>query len=294
MRSNVKTINLTMRLSLLFAAFTYLISIKGILGANNLKWLPDDFLFAIFGGAFASMLVVLICEISKYFENRENTETFIFSHLYYLYGQLQIILKNIDFLATNTGQIHKDALKQLIYNSETEMNTLYYADYAPYKTSNPILAEKVKYNGMVFPVIQRFLQNCRMFEMATLNDSIIINERGLGVDDGLDENTQLVLMKLSKDIQKPLTLLDEMLTRIDQLCDGRYNWKQKRDKMLKVLPDNRTDMLERYLDKDSILWFCEECGGFLNGQPDFNTKNKHWKCSKCGFDNDVSIRKAYY
>lgn len=92
MRSNVKTIKLTTRLSLTLAAMTYLISIKGVLGIDEIKWLPDTFLFAVFGGAFASMLVVMICEISKYYENRESTETFLYSHLYYLYGQLQIML----------------------------------------------------------------------------------------------------------------------------------------------------------------------------------------------------------
>lgn len=91
MRSNVKTIKLTIWSSMLLATVTYFISVKGILGASDLKWLPDTFLLAVFGGAFASMLVVMICEISKYFENRESTETFLFSHLYYLYGQLRVI-----------------------------------------------------------------------------------------------------------------------------------------------------------------------------------------------------------
>ena len=250
MRSNVKTIKLTIGTSLFFAAVTYVISVKSVLGANNNKWLPDTFLLAVFGGAFASMLVVMICEISKYFENRESTETFLFSHLYYLYGQLKVIQKNIDFLAIHEGQMHKDALKQLIHNSEAEMYAIYYADYAPYKTNNPILVEKSKYNSKLFPIIQCFLQDCGMFEMAVLTDAIIKNERNLGIAKGTDNNAHLVLMKLSADIQKPLTLLDDMLTRIDRLCHGRYHWTQIRDNMLKGLPDNRTDMLERFLEKE--------------------------------------------
>jgi hypothetical protein len=287
MRSNVKTIKLTTGLSLLFAVVTYFISIKDVLEVRSIKWLPDAFLFAVFGGAFASMLVVLICEISKYFENRENTETFLFSHLYYLYGQFQVIQKNVDFLITHLDQIHKDVLKQLIYNSEAEMNAIYYADYVPFKSDNLILAEKAKYNSEVFPTIQRFLQNCRMFELAVLTDSITKNERNLGIDKGSDDNAYIVLKKLSKDIQKPLTLLDEMLIRIDQLCNGRYNWIQIRDNMIKGLPDNRTDMLELFLDKESVFWFCDNCDTFLNMQQGFTTRNQHWKCTECGFDNDV-------
>lgn len=249
MRSNVKTIKLTTQLSLFLAAITYFISVKGAWGANDLKWLPDDFLLAIFGGAFASMLVVLICEISKYIENRENTESYIFSHLYYLYGQLQVIRKNVDFLVTHKEQIHKDALSQLISNSEAEMNTIYYADYAPYKKDNAILAEKMKYNNTIFPIIQQFLQKCRLFEIAVLTDAITINERKMGISGGSDNNTHLVLMKLSKEIEVPLMEIDASLTRIDHLCHGRYNWQQIRDTLIESIPDNSIDMLESFLEK---------------------------------------------
>ena len=249
MRSNVKTIKLTAWSSLILVAITYLISTKGVWGAHDLKWLPDTFLLAVFGGAFASMLVVLICEISKYFENRENTESYIFSHLYYLYGRLQIINKNIDFLVTHKEHIHKDALSQLIINSEAEMNTIYYADYAPYKRNNAVLAEKNYYNNVLFPIIQCFLQNCKLFEIAVLTDAISINERKIGISGGSDNNAYLVLMKLSEEIQAPLTAIDATLTRIDQLCHGRYNWQQIRDNLVKSMPDNRIDMLERFLEK---------------------------------------------
>ncbi len=220
MRSNVKTIKLTTRLSVILAVITYLISIKGVLGIDEIKWLPDTFLFAVFGGAFASMLVVMICEISKYYENRESTETFFYSHLYFLYGQLQVMLKNIDFLAEHNSAIQKDALKQLIYNSEAEMNTVFYIDYAPYKSNNVILVEKENYNKIVFPAVQGFLRDCRMFELAVLTDDIIKRKGGIG------DNSNLVLEKLSTQIQEPLSLLDALLIKIDQSCKGRYNWSQ--------------------------------------------------------------------
>ena len=243
MRSNVKTIKLATRLSLILAVITYLISIKGVLGLDEIKWLPDTFLFAVFGGAFASMLVVMICEISKYYENRESTETFLYSHLYYLYGQLQVMLKNIDFLAKYNDTIQKDALKQLIHNSEAEMNTVFYIDYAPYKSNNVILAEKENYNKIVFPVVQSFFQDCRMFEVAVLTDDMVKIKGGIG------DNTNLVLEKLSTQIQEPLSLLDALLIKIDQSCKGRYNWPQVRDSMVKGIPDTQIDMLEQFLGK---------------------------------------------
>ena len=243
MRSNVKTIKLTTRLSLTLAAMTYLISIKGVLGIDEIKWLPDTFLFAVFGGAFASMLVVMICEISKYYENRESTETFLYSHLYYLYGQLQIMLQNIYFLAKHNDAIQKDALKQLIHNSEAEMNTVFYIDYAPYKSNNVILVEKENYNKIVFPAVQGFLRDCRTFELAVLTDEIIKRKGGIG------DNSNLVLEKFSTQIQEPLLQLNALLIKIDKSCKGRYNWPQVRDRMVKGIPDTQIDMLEQFLGK---------------------------------------------
>lgn len=38
----------------------------------------------------------------------------------------------------------------------------------------------------------------------------------------------------------------------------------------------------------AIFWFCDECGKFMNVQPDFTTSTGTWKCLSCGFMNDVS------
>lgn len=250
MRSNIKTIKVTAWLSLLLIAITYLISIRKVLGVQELECLPDTFLLAVFGGTFASMLVVLICEISKYFQNRESTETYLFSHLYYLYGQLQIIKKNIDFLSQQKDRIHEDALTRLITNSEAEMNTIFFADYIPFRKNNAVFTEKTNYNTKVYPIIQQFLQDCRLLKMAVLTDKITITQREMGNHIGADNNADLVLIKLSEQIREPLSLIDELLTKIDQLCHGRYNWAQVRDDMITRIPDNQTDSLEQFLKKE--------------------------------------------
>lgn len=250
MRGNVKTIKLAAWLSEAFAVITYFISIKGSLGVYELKWLPDVFLLAVFGGAFASMLVVLICEISKYYQNRESAETYLFSHLYYLYGRLHVISKNVDFLLAHKDNLHKDFLTQLIANAEAEMNAIYYADYAPFTKGNAVLAVKTRYNSKIFPVVQQFLQNCGMFETAVLTDKLNESQKKLGLEHGENNNAQLVLEKLCVQIQEPISLLDEALTEIDRLCNGRYQWTQLRDDLVKRLPDTRTDMLEDFLEKN--------------------------------------------
>ena len=249
MRSNIKTIKVTAWVSLLLIVITYLITIKGSLGVKKCEFLPDDFLLAVFGGTFASMLVVLICEIAKYTQNRESTETFLFSHLYYLYGHLYVIKKNIEFMRVKEDRVHKEALTQLIANSEAEMNAILFTDYFPYRKKNAILSEKINYNSKVYPIIQQFLQNCRLLQIAVLTDKIAITQHEMGNNVGTDDNASNVLAKLLDQIQEPLSLLDDLLTKIDQLCHERYNWVQIKDDVIKRIPDNQTDALEQFLEK---------------------------------------------
>lgn len=251
MRTNVKIIKLTAWLSFLLAIVTYFVSIKQCFGMQECKWLPDSFLLTVFGGAFASTLIVLICEISKYFHNKEAMETYLFSHLYYLYAQLQVISKNIAFFDTQEDHVPKNALSQLIANAESEMNTVYYADYAPYKESNSVLRIKKRFNENGFFIVRQFLQNCGMLEIAVLTDEINRVQRKMGVNKEQSNNTHLVLIKLSDEIQRPLDSIDTILADFDQICSGRYQWLQIKDSLIKGIPDNRTDMLEQFLSKNS-------------------------------------------
>ena len=160
-----------------------------------------------------------------------------------------MISKNINFLVAQKDYIHKDSLTELIANAEAEMNAVYYADYAPYKKGNAVLAEKIKYNSKTFPVIQEFLKNCRTFKIAVITDELNETKKGLGIDNDADKYTPLVLEKISGQIQEPLSLLDEILTKIDQLCHDRYNWPQLKDGLLERMPNVQMDMLEQFLQK---------------------------------------------
>ncbi len=98
-------------------------------------------------------------------------------------------------------------------------------------------------------MIQQFMQDCRLIEIAIINDEMIKIKKSMGTDEGTGNNATLVLLKLSEQVREPLSLIDQLLTRIDQLCHGRYNWSKVRDDLIKGMPDNRIDMLELFLQK---------------------------------------------
>lgn len=64
MSASVNTIKRLLWVLLGVFALTYIISlnIENHFVAVNTKWLSNVFLFAIVGGAFASLVIVLVCE----------------------------------------------------------------------------------------------------------------------------------------------------------------------------------------------------------------------------------------
>ena len=38
---------------------------------------------------------------------------------------------------------------------------------------------------------------------------------------------------------------------------------------------------------NDIDWHCDECNAYLNSQPGFNTNSGVWKCSECGYENNI-------
>ncbi len=74
-------------MSILFLSLTYFITVNveaHILEFNTI-WLSNNLALTVFGGAFASMLVVLICEVQKYITVKTSVKEYIFYQALYLY-----------------------------------------------------------------------------------------------------------------------------------------------------------------------------------------------------------------
>lgn len=93
MKSSIKTIKFLLVFSVFLLLLTYSISLneENRWIALNTPWLSNNFAFAIAGGSFASLLVVLACELQKYQTIKRQTEDSIFGQLFSLYSQVTII-----------------------------------------------------------------------------------------------------------------------------------------------------------------------------------------------------------
>ena len=116
---------------------TYLISLNmenKFVSANS-RWLSNDFLFAIASGAFASLVIVLTCELIRYRQLKTMTENTLFAYFANLYGQFLIIRSN----CLRAIQSHDVVADNLIQSSCDYANVLTdhinAIDYEPFRNN---------------------------------------------------------------------------------------------------------------------------------------------------------------
>lgn len=93
MRATIAIIKFCCRIAGVLALITWLITVNIEIGFLKLDsvWISNNFFLTVAGGSFASMLVVLICEIQKYMHTKDQNEQSMFYLLCLLYAQLQIV-----------------------------------------------------------------------------------------------------------------------------------------------------------------------------------------------------------
>ena len=93
MRATIAIIKFCSRIVGVLALITWLITVNIEIGFIKLDsaWISNNFFLTVVGGSFASMLVVLICEIQKYMNTKDQNEQSMFYLFCLLYAQLQIV-----------------------------------------------------------------------------------------------------------------------------------------------------------------------------------------------------------
>ena len=129
MRTSVKVIRFTLIASLILALATYGISLIMAYGWFDIPWLSNNFLLAIFGGAFASMLVVLVCEIQKYILIKRETENQIFYYAGLICGNLLLMHLGVKKRLDNKTDAIDDYYTKSVPDINAAINVLKNIDY---------------------------------------------------------------------------------------------------------------------------------------------------------------------
>lgn len=229
MKSQVKIIRFVAIMSIVLAAITYLITVNIEVGfiKLNTPWLSNNFLLTVCGGAFASMLVVLLCEIQKYFEIKKETENRIFKYAFHAYVQLVTLDKLIKGCLANPNRIMTNGILSVWTNSiQNAVDELMVTDYDTLLGKNKLEKEFSGFQTNALVDIQYYTIYEKYLDIAIFQDQIsYIDKHGeKGKITSSSTNTNFVLRKLEFMFAKGLLNTWIFLKDMDELCDGRFGF----------------------------------------------------------------------
>ena len=208
-----------------------------------------DFLLTIFGGVFASTLVVLACEIQKYLMNKKRTEDELYYHMTIAYSNV-IVMKNI--MDETVNNPCKPVVKNsLIQCRDQVLLALFYISKSEYST--------FKKNQKLFCAFQSFctditkieknINNSIYFDMAINQDRIIALQKDpqfCSEINGTHQNVAAIAKILRAQFQTIIEKCEKFMSAIDY--SKRYNYEER-----KLSLQQRSDIFTQDHSLESFL-----------------------------------------
>ncbi len=236
MRGNVKVIKFTAFMSILLLALAYFTTVNietHILKLNTI-WSSNNFALTIFGGAFASMLVVLICEVQKYITAKASVEEYIFYQALYLYQALFLMQQSIcDYQKNTEASVPDNLLDETSRMIQSEIFALQSTDYTPFKRKNLLLTAHQKFCRKTTIDFQPILRGSNAVKIAINKVKIYYLQQNVlnRMVTSVDEPLQTVLSIQLGRVSDALAEVDEYLKDIDKYCNQRYGWEKQREQI---------------------------------------------------------------
>lgn len=215
----------------------------------NSKWISNDFLFAVSGGAFASLLIVLALEVLKYFQFRKDTEDRLFSYFMNLYDSVLQTRTACKRAIDGSYSITGGMLRQTTDNAILNLNAINYLDYTSFcKKKNRISKLLVCFRQEKYFPIKNTLVDFLFFHLAVQEDQIDLLQQGKTDNVTCNStNTNKALKKILCQSGDLLTLIDQFLSNIDNELGNRYNWKSIKQTMNTCQANYTSKSLKDYL-----------------------------------------------
>lgn len=227
MGTSVKIIRFSAFISAVLIVLTYIVSLNISYEWFDIRWLSNNFLLTIIGGAFASMLVVLICEIQRYLMVKRETENNLFRQFSTLYSQLISIKISVEKQLNNANEPVSKTL--LTYPMETIQNAIHAIesiDYTTFSSKNTIFIKFQDFLKRTKREINCFITVQYALPYAINNDQIdnltIYREERMVTS--ASKNTNHALRIYLKKVNPLINSVDAMMQVVDDNCKNRYSW----------------------------------------------------------------------
>jgi hypothetical protein len=256
MKSSIKTIKYLAALSVVFLLLSYGISLN-----DENRWivlntplLSNSFAFAIAGGTFASLLVVLSCELQKYQSTKRQTEDYIFGQLFSLYTQVTIIHYNTKRqLNDNSSPVPNNLIDEISNKGKICLASIASIEYATFCKDNDIYKLLNQYRGKAGTKIRIFLQDTLFLKMAINEDKIALLKQGRDeLITSQNQKTHHTLKKIFDDSSAVLSFIEKSLDIIDKECKKRYRWDELKRNVIRCEENFASASLDDVLKSPKI------------------------------------------
>ena len=250
MRSSIKVILYTSLLSIVFLVLTYFVTVNMETNfiALNVYWLSNNLFLTLFGGAFASMVVVLLCEWQKYLNAKSESESVLFFQAYYLYQVIYQIYNNISDYQNNPkiclAENLMDDLSQKVYY---QMNALQNVDYIPiytyiFRKMNKVIQSIIPLRSKILPLAEELTHAPNLLRIAiyeALLEQPELNHDKTRITSSINPVRSILEIYKTK-CKLLLEQLESYLLDFDQNMGNRFH----AEKMLKSIEDHFVSILE--------------------------------------------------
>ena len=175
MNESVRIIKWLILLSAFSLILTYAISVNSEIEllCLNSPYISNNFAFSICGGIFASVIVMLACEIRKYIDLKKNVRNVMYAQFCFIYGQLRIIYDNICFYQNMPKEnVPSNLLRFPIDNIKNSINYIMGLDYTLLVRKDKISNVIEDFKSKDQQILNEYLIDCLNLEIALKTDAI--------------------------------------------------------------------------------------------------------------------------
>lgn len=221
----------------------------------NTKWLSNAFLFAIAGGIFASLVIVLVCEIIRYKQMKIAVENALLMYFGNLYGQF-LIIRSTCHRALNSKELVSDNLiLPTCNNANMIADSIQGIDYTLFCKSNLANQIWVKFKSDKYLALKNVLISFAFLRIAIWEDGKVLLSQGYpNLVTSEHTNTNKVLNKIVSQSTTILTYLDQIISQMDNALGNRYNWQIKKQSLNSYQDNYVGQKLNDYLKEDVVVF----------------------------------------
>ena len=231
MKTNINVIKFTIILSVITFFITLFISMNMKFMWFELKYIPNDFLIAIFSGIFGSTFVVLICEFQKYLLLKKQYESMMYNIMIEILARFMTIRTSVRLLIENeddlvTQGFFEDFKQKIIFL----FNQFYSIEYKTWFKKHKLFSATelfIKYSN---DEIMKLLDDCAYLDVAIYNERI--NKISNTFPDKItsrDITIKQLLVIYYNRFNKVTKEIEEYILKIDY--NGKYNFKARIEKV---------------------------------------------------------------